>query len=132
MSERNNWRIFCSKLFDWLLFPKIQTCCRSWWISSCWERLVKENKRQTEIAEYLNCKFITIDPDKKDFSTYDELGEIYRFFDKFKKRQIKNLEKENEKLRKENEEFKKEKKKKRKRKQNKKTRRWNKKIKTLN
>ena len=74
--------------------------------------LVKENKRQTEIAEYLNCKCITIDPDKKDFSTYDELGEIYKFFDEFKKRQIKNLEKENEELRTENEEFKKEKKRK--------------------
>ena len=61
---------------------------------------VKENKRQTEIAEYLDCKFIKINPDKKDFSTYDDLGEIYRFFDKFKKREIKNLRKENEESRK--------------------------------
>ena len=26
---------------------------------------VKENKRQTEIAKYLDCKFIRINPDKK-------------------------------------------------------------------
>ena len=63
---------------------------------------VKENKRQTEIAKYLDCKFIRINPDKKDFSAYDGLGEIYKFFDEFKKREIKNLKKENKKLRKEN------------------------------
>ena len=38
---------------------------------------VKEKERQTEIAEYLDCKFIRINPDKKDFSAYDGLGEIY-------------------------------------------------------
>ena len=62
---------------------------------------VKENKRQTEIEKYLDCKFIWINPNKKDFSAYDGLGEIYKSFDKFKKREIKNLEKENEELRKE-------------------------------
>ena len=62
---------------------------------------VKENKRQTEIAKYLDCKFIRINPDKKDFSAYDGLGEICKFFPEFKKREIKNLEKENEELRKE-------------------------------
>ena len=67
---------------------------------------VKENKRQTEIAKYLDCKFIRINPDKKDFSAYDGLGEIYKFFDEFKKREIKNLEKENEELRKEKKFFK--------------------------
>ena len=40
------------------------------------EDSVKENKRQTKIAKYLDCKFIRINPDKKDFSAYDELGEI--------------------------------------------------------
>ena len=49
---------------------------------------VKENKRQTEIAKYLDCKFIRINLDKKDFSDYDGLGEIYKFFDEFKKREI--------------------------------------------
>ena len=48
-----------------------------------------------------------INPDKKDFSAYDDLGEIYKVFDEFKKREIKNLGKENEELRKENEELKK-------------------------
>ena len=61
---------------------------------------VKENKRQTEIAKHLDCKFIRINPDKKDVSAYDRLGEIYKFFDQFKEREIKNLKKENEKLRK--------------------------------
>ena len=65
--------------------------------------LVKENKRWTEITKYLDCKFIRINPDKKDFSAYDGLGEIYKFFDEFKKREIKNLRKENEKLRKDKE-----------------------------
>ena len=54
---------------------------------------VKENKRQTEITKYLDCKFIRINPDKKDFSAYDRLSEIYNFFDAFKKREIKNLKK---------------------------------------
>ena len=62
---------------------------------------VKEKERQTEIAEYLGCKFIRINPDEKNFSAYDGLGEIYKFFDGFEKIEIKNLKKENEKLRKE-------------------------------
>ena len=62
---------------------------------------VKENKRQTEIAKYLDCKFIRINPDKKYFNAYDRLGEIFKFIDEFKKRKIKNLEKENEALGKE-------------------------------
>ena len=62
---------------------------------------VKEKERQTEITKYLGCKFIRINPDKKDFSAYDGLGKIYKFFDKFKKRETKNLRKENKELRKE-------------------------------
>ena len=70
---------------------------------------VKENKRQTEIAEYLDCTFIRINPDKKDFSTYDGLGEMYQFFDEFKKREIKNLKKQKEELKQENEKLRKDK-----------------------
>ena len=70
--------------------------------------LVKENKRQKELEEHLQCTFIRINPDKKDFSAYDGLGEVCKVFDEFKKREIKNLEQENEKLRKDNEEVKKE------------------------
>ena len=70
---------------------------------------VKEKERQTEIAEYLDCKFIRINPDKKDFGAYDGLGEIYKFFDKFEKREIKNLKKENKEFRKENEKLRKDK-----------------------
>ena len=54
---------------------------------------VKENKRQIEIAKYLDCKFIRINPDKKDFSAYDGLGEIFKFIDEFKKRKIKTWKK---------------------------------------
>ena len=68
---------------------------------------VKENERQTEIAKHLDCTFIRINPDKKDFSDYAGLDEIYKFFDEFKKREIKYLEKENEELRKKNEELRK-------------------------
>ena len=34
---------------------------------------VKENKRQKELKEHLKCTFISINPDKKDFSAYDGL-----------------------------------------------------------
>ena len=53
----------------------------------------KENKIQTEIAKYLDCKFIRINPDKKDFSAYDGLGEIFKFIDEFKERKIKTWKK---------------------------------------
>ena len=51
----------------------------------------KENKRQKELEEHLKCTFIRINPDEKDFSAYDGLGKIYKFFDEFKEREIKNL-----------------------------------------
>ena len=46
---------------------------------------VKENKRQIEMADYLDCKFIRINPDKKYFSAHDGLGEIYNFLMSLKK-----------------------------------------------
>ena len=67
----------------------------------------KENKRQKVLKKHLKCAFIRINPDKKDFSGYDGLVEIYRFFEEFK-REIKNLGEENVKLRKNNEQLKKE------------------------
>ena len=42
-----------------------KTCCRIDELSDADRDSVKENKRQTEIAKYLDCKFITINPDKK-------------------------------------------------------------------
>ena len=71
--------------------------------------LIKINIRQTETAKYLDFKVIRINPDKKNFSDYDRLVEIYKFFNGFKKREIRNLEKESEELRKENERLRKEK-----------------------
>ena len=61
---------------------------------------VKENERQTKITKYLDCEFIRINPDEKDFSPYDGLDEIYKFFDEFIKREIKYLKTENEELKK--------------------------------
>ena len=68
---------------------------------------IKENEKHTEITKYLDCKLIRSNPDKKDFSAYDGLSEIYKFLGEFKKREMKNLKKENEKLRKDNEELRK-------------------------
>ena len=64
--EKIKRRFFCFKLFDWFLFSKIQTRRRNWWIR--------------------------INPDKKYFSTYDGFGEIYKFFDEFKKKKEKDKE----------------------------------------
>ena len=86
-------------------FPKYKLAVEIDELSHADRDSVKEKKRQTEIAEYLDCKFIWINPDKKDFSAYNGHGEIYKYFDKFKKRETKGLKKENEKLRKENEEL---------------------------
>ena len=44
----------------------------------------KENKRQKDLKEYLDCVYIRVNPDEKDFSAYDELGEVQTFIDKSK------------------------------------------------
>ena len=82
-------------------FPKYKLAVEIDELSHADRDSVKEKERQTEIVEYLGCNFIRINPDEKDFSAYDSLGEIYKFFDEFKKSDIKDLEKENEELRKE-------------------------------
>ena len=46
----------------------------------------KENKRQKDLKEYLDCQFNRINPDKKDFSAYDELGKVQTFIDKSKEK----------------------------------------------
>ena len=46
----------------------------------------KENKRQKDLKEYLDCIFIRTNPDEKDFRAYDELGEVYTFIDKSKEK----------------------------------------------
>ena len=46
----------------------------------------KENKRQKDLNEYVDCELIRINPDKKDFSACDELGKIKTFSDKSKEK----------------------------------------------
>ena len=46
----------------------------------------KENKRQKDLNEYVDCELIRISPDKKDFSACDELGKIQTFIDKSKEK----------------------------------------------
>ena len=46
-------------------FPKYKLAVESDKLDDADRDSVKENKRQTEIAKYLDCKFITINPDKK-------------------------------------------------------------------
>ena len=54
----------------------------------------KENKRQKDLKEFLDCKFIRINPDDKDFSAYDELGKVQTFIDNSKEKKIKEHKKE--------------------------------------
>ena len=54
----------------------------------------KENKRQKDLKEYLDCEFNRINPDEKDFSAYDELGKVQTFIDKSKEKEIKEHKKE--------------------------------------
>ena len=72
-------------------FPKYQLAVEIDELGHAGRDSVKENERQIEITKSLDCKFIRINPQKKDFSTYDGLGEMYKFLDEFKKREIKNL-----------------------------------------
>ena len=46
---------------------------------------VKENKRQTEIAKYLDCKFIRINPDKKILVIMMDLVKYLNFLMSLKK-----------------------------------------------
>ena len=55
----------------------------------------KENTRQKEIEECLECTVIRINPDEKDFSAYDELGKIQAVIDKLKnQKKMKNQKNE--------------------------------------
>ena len=49
---------------------------------------IKQNKKKKkkELKEYLDCKFIRINPDEKDFSAYDELGKVQTFIHKSKEK----------------------------------------------
>ena len=46
---------------------------------------VKENRRQTEIAQYLDCKFIRINPDKKNLVLMMGLVKYLNFLMSLKK-----------------------------------------------
>ena len=49
-----------------------------------------ENKRQKELG-YLGCTFIRINPDEKDFSAYNRLGQIQTFIGKLKDEELEKL-----------------------------------------
>ena len=87
-------------------FPKYKVAVEIDELGHADKDAVKEKERQTEITKCLGFKFIRINPD---FSAYDGLGEIYKIFGEFKKRETKNLKKENKELRKENEKLRKDK-----------------------
>ena len=50
-----------------------------------------ENKRQKELEGYLGCTFIRINPDEKDFSAYNRLGQIQTFIGKLKDEELEKL-----------------------------------------
>ena len=52
---------------------------------------ITENKRQKELEEYLGCTFIRINPDEKDFSAYNRLGQIQTFIGKLKDEELEKL-----------------------------------------
>ena len=51
----------------------------------------KENKRQKDLKEYLDCKFIRINPDEKNFDIYDGFKKILTFINEFKQKQTKKF-----------------------------------------
>ena len=51
----------------------------------------KENKRQKDLQEYLDSKFIRINPSEKNFDIYDGVKKILTFINKFKQKQTKKL-----------------------------------------
>ena len=63
----------------------------------------KENTIQKEIKEYPRCVFIIINPDDKDFSTYDGRGRIQPFLDKLKDEELQKLKGQIEELKKDKE-----------------------------
>ena len=60
----------------------------------------KENKRQKDLKEYLDCEFIRINPNEKDFSAYDELGKVQTFIDQSKEKKKKKTPKRNKRTQK--------------------------------
>ena len=83
---------------------KIITDCRA--DKSYGDRsLSNESERQKVLEKELNCVFVRINPDEKNFNIYREINKIHRHA---KKRETKDLKEENEKLKLDNEEFKKE------------------------
>ena len=51
----------------------------------------KENKRQKDLKEYLDCKFIKIYFDEKNFDIYDGFKKILTFINEFKQKQTKKF-----------------------------------------
>ena len=58
----------------------------------------KENKRETDLKDYLDCECIRIDTDEQDFSAYDKLGKVQTFTDKSKEKKKKIIQKRNKRI----------------------------------
>ena len=56
-----------------------------------------EIKRQEKLEKYLGCTFIRINPDEKDFDTFDKLGEIRSCIEKWNEKLIEELTKKSTK-----------------------------------
>ena len=82
----------------------MQTCNRSWWIDHKDRDQARENKKQKDLKEYLDCKFIRINPDEKDFSAYDELSKVQTFIEKSKEKN-KRTQKRNKRIQRRNKEI---------------------------
>ena len=68
----------------------------------------KENKKQKDLEQYLDCKFIRINPDEKDFSAYDGIGKIQAFIDMSKEEKIQEHKEETKEHKKQKKEHRKE------------------------
>ena len=59
---------------------------------------VYQKKRQEALDKILDCKFISINPNKQNCDIFCEIGRIITFISKFKNKKLKELQQEIKKL----------------------------------
>ena len=59
---------------------------------------VYQKKRQEALEKILDCKFISINPNKQNYDIFCEIGRIITFISKFKNKKLKELQQEIKKL----------------------------------